>query len=199
MKFFFALIYSVACWNICSGQNTTRQKTQQFITSHALDTFIVYSYECDGCFIPLDSCAWEITYHLFWLKNGSYYKKQFKTCTDTDTELLSTVNPLSYYLAHKTAIDTETILPPLYYELKKNKNGKIDTLTGISEASHSYFHTFIFSVNNNVKEKSADIYDLNFITFDNGAVNVNYERNMRTYWARLIKQIETAHSKPNEL
>lgn len=156
----------------------------RLIQAH-VDTFLVYSLSCNGGLIPLDTCAYEQTRYLFWAKNVKTYLKRFDYCKDYKTIQIDTLNPLNFYFNNRLLIAKEVIKKPSYYEVKKTKKG-IDTILNTITVDHSCYHRFDFVVNKDTITKVVDIFDLNYIKFDNGKKNIYYRYNQRTKQKKLI-------------
>ena len=169
---------------------TADNKIQSFISEQNIDSFLIYSFPCVGNIGLSDSCKEGDTYYLLWTKNKRYFLKQFKTCGTSKILSIDTANPVSFYIANKNIIDKEEIKPPAYYEYRKTAKG-FDTIMLSSFIDHSCFHTFSFKVGSRKVEKSVDVYNLDFVKFDNGARNIFYKRNQQTLFKTLIdKTIE---------
>ena len=153
-----------------------------------VDTFLIYSYTCNGCGLPadpFDTCSYEETQYLFWMQNTKTFLKRFDYCKNYKTVELDTINPMTFYLKHKQIVDKEEIKEPTYYEIRKTKKG-IDTLINTLVVDHSYYHQFNFYTKNKSVKKSVDVYYLEFTKFDNGRKNIYYNYNQRTKLKTLI-------------
>lgn len=159
-------------------------RVNNYAAQNSIDTFLVYSFPCSGG-IPFDSCQYDEPHYLIWRQSGKFFLKRFDYCKTYQTLSLDVSNPLTFYLSNKRLIDKEKIRQPTYYEVKKNKT-TIDTLLVTSTVSHSCYHTFQLPLTKKPQYKSADIYDLDFKTFDNGKKNIFYNYNQRTKFKRLI-------------
>ena len=151
-----------------------------------VDTFLVYSYSCNGGLIPLDSCLYEEEQILFWQQDGQTFLQKFDYCKNFKVLKLDTLNPLTFYLKHKRTIGREDIKPPTYFEVKKSKIG-FDTIMNSLTVSHSCFHQFTLNLRGKVKEKSVNTFNLNFVKFDNGKMNIYRRYNQRTKLNALTK------------
>lgn len=163
-----------------------------------VDTFLIYSYSCNGGLIPLDSCKYEEPQFLFWQQSGQYYFQKFDYCSTYKILKLDTLNPLTFYLKHKSLIDKEAIKPPAYFDIKKGKHGT-NTIVNSITVSHSCFHEFIMNLKGSINHKSVNTYYLNYTRFDNGKLNIYRNYNQRTKLSALstmtsdlIRSLETA-------
>ena len=75
----FILIQFLWLSNFSIGQNV-EQRIQKFVTDQSIDSFIIYSYPCIGYSYRIDTCRPSDTHYLFWLKDTTYYVRQFTTC-----------------------------------------------------------------------------------------------------------------------
>jgi hypothetical protein len=91
---------------------------------------------------------------------------------------MDTLNPLKFYFLNNDDIEKDKLKPPTGFEYQR-KNNKIDTVFFISSIDHSCHHKFVFHLGDNSVEKWYDTYDLDFIKFDNGQKNINYEYNQQ--------------------
>jgi len=183
MKQLLLLNFFIAFFLIGSTQ-IVESRVAQFISSHSIDTFLVYSVPCSGS-VYLDSCQYDDPHFLFFKKKDNYYLKRFDYCTTYQPLLLDANNPLTYYLEDKAVIDTEEIKPPTYIEVKKKRN-KVDSLLTISSVSHSCYYKFQLSFGKEPVYKYANSYDLEFKVFDNGKDNMYYTYNQQTKLKALI-------------
>jgi len=180
----FIIISLILLYNISQSQ-VIDKKIQTFINEKNIDSFLVYSFPCEGGMALEDSCVQSDSYFLLWTQNTGYFVKQFKACIISTAIMLDSANPLSYYISNRKVINKEKIKPPTYYEYKKTKKG-IDTLILSSFIDHSCFHTFVFKMGRTIFEKSADNYNLDFVKFDNGHKNIYYNYNQHTLFKKLI-------------
>jgi hypothetical protein len=199
------LIISLLFFAITSpaiGQ-VVEQKIQEQIASLKslkIDTFIIYSFTCNGGLIPLDTCAYEDDQYLVWQQNTKTFLRRFNYCKDFKTIQIDTTNPLTFYFKNKRVIDKEKIKPPTYIEVRKTTKG-LDTIANSVTVSHSCFHQFDFITNGRTIHKSISTFDLDYKKFDNGKRNVYYNYNRQTYTKRLIdlmtKQLEQINNTEN--
>lgn len=159
-------------------------RVDKFITEKSIDTFLVYSFPCNGG-IAFDSCQNDEPTYLIWKLKGGYFLKRFDYCNTFKAISIDTINSLTYYLENKKVIDREEIKQPTYYEIKK-RGKKVDKLTVTSTIDHSCYHKFQLPLTKNPNFKYADTYDLNFKTFDNGKKNAYYTHNQNTKFKMLI-------------
>jgi len=171
-------------WAMTGQAQIIDLRVEKYIAQNCIDTLIVYSYPCSGC-IRSDSCHYEEPHYLIWQHNGGVFLKRFDYCKTYRALPLDSSNPLAFYLKNKRIIDKEQIRPPTYYELRKNKQ-ETDTLTVTSTVDHSSYHDFEFVLKEKKSHKYADIYDLDFKTFDNGRKNIYYTYNQKTRFKALI-------------
>ena len=170
-------------------------RVDKYIAQNSIDTFMVYSLPCSGGF-SFDSCQYEESHYLIWRQDEKFFLKRFDYGKTYRVLSLHSPNPLTYYMNNKRIIDKEQIHQPTYYQVKKNKT-TIDTLMITTAVDHSCYHTFRLPLAKKPKYKSADVYDLDFKTFDNGRKNIYYNYNQRTKFkglidltTKLIKQLE---------
>jgi hypothetical protein len=162
------------------------KKIETFVEQQKVDTFMVYSFPCSGE-ILLDSCGYEEPRYLFWKFENNYYLKRFEYCKTYKLIQIDSINPLRFYLTYKRIIDHEKIKPPTCYVFKHVKN-KIDTLIESSSVDHSCYHTFLLNIGKQSLTKYADVYDLDFVKFDDGRKNIFFVYNNRTKLKSLVDQ-----------
>ena len=183
----FILIQFLWLSNFSIGQNV-EQRIQKFVTDQSIDSFITYSYPCIGYSYRIDTCRPSDTHYLFWLKDTTYYVRQFTTCKTSKTILINSINPLRFYITNRQTIDTEEIRLPTYYDYRKKKN-RIDTVEVITTIDHSCHHTFSFNLKSKFIVKSVDIFNLDFMNFDTGQKNIYYDYNRKSKLKILIDDI----------
>ncbi len=186
MKIILSLV--ALCLTFSINAQVVDERVQNKINSLRqtnVNTFLIYSLSCNGGLIPLDTCAYEQTQYLFWTKNLKTYLKRFDYCKDYKPIQLDTLNPLNFYFANKLLIVKEVIKQPTYYVVKKTKKG-IDTILNTITVDHSCYHKFDFVLNKDITTKVIDIFDLNYVKFDNGKKNIYYSYNQRTKQKKLI-------------
>jgi hypothetical protein len=179
-----SLLILFLLWKLPGLTQIVGGRIDKYTTQYSIDTFLVYSFPCSGG-VPFDSCQYDEPHYLIWRQSGSFFIKRFDYCKTYQTLPLDTANPLTFYLNNKRILDKEQIRQPTYYEVKKNKT-KVDTLMITSTVNHSCYHKFRLSLTKKPKYKYADIYDLDFKTFDNGKKNIYYNYNQRTRFKALI-------------
>ena len=181
------LLFSTVFTISSQGQviDTKLQKQVNNLKVSNVDTFLIYSVACNGRLIPIDTCASEETKYLFWVQNSKTFLKRFDYCEDFKVIQLDTANPLTFYIKNKRAIDKEKIKPPTYHEIRKTKKG-LDTLINSVMVDHSCYHQFDIKINSKSFEISIDIFNLNYVTFDNGKKNIYYNYNKQTKQNKLI-------------
>lgn len=186
----FSTCLILLLYSFSSHSQSLDTKIEAFLKKESIDSFLIYSYPCIGYQEISDTCSARNERYLLWIKNNRYYIKQYKECNISTSVILKSNNPLDFYINNKQIIDTEIIKPPEHYEYQKNKAG-FDTLFVRISVDHSCFHTFRFSLGNQIVNKSADIFDLNYPKFDNGEKNINYDYNEATKFKALIDQLLT--------
>jgi hypothetical protein len=70
----------------------------------------------------------------------------------------------------------------------KHVKNKIDTLLETSGVDHSCYPTFLFNIGKRSLTKSADVYDLDFVSFADGRKNIYHDYNNKTKLKSLIDQ-----------
>lgn len=182
MRLFFVILF--LSMTFLGLTQVVSKQVDKYVIENRIDTFLVYSYPCNG-YIPIDSCGYEESSFLIWQQKGNYYLKKFDYCSHFNKIPIAPFNSLSYYLSNKTDIDNEEIRQPAYYEVRMRKN-KIDTLQYSSMVSHSCSHKFQLPFSEKGKCKYADTYDIDFKDFNNGKQNVNYTYNQNTKFKKMI-------------
>ena len=160
-------------------------RVNRFLSTHSIDTFLVYSTPCSGG-IMLDSCQYDEPHFVFFKQNESYYLKRFDYCTTYQSLSIDDTNPLTYYLQHKVVIDTEEVKPPSYIEAIKKKRRKVESTIITLSVSHSCYYQFQLPFTKEPLYKTIDSFDLEFKTFDNGKENMYYAYNQQTKLKALI-------------
>jgi hypothetical protein len=182
-----------------AGSAQVVEKTvNKFISEHKVDTCMVYSVVCYGG-IALDTCAIEGPRYLFWKADGKYCLKRFDYCKKYPSMDIDSTNPLHFYLKYRKKIDSEQIRPPTKSIKIIRKNGKVVTITEISMRDHSCHPTFLLHLGSRSFTKSADEYNLDFLTFDDGKKNIYCDYNNNTKFkalidltSRYLKELETS-------
>jgi hypothetical protein len=182
-KLFIWILFLNACTS--SNGQMVKDDIESFIKVRAIDTFLIYYQPCIGYSYPADTCQPKDTHYLLWKESNEYFAKKFQTCYTSNSNSIDIKNPLAYYIANRQTINDEEIKQPTYLKsVKKRKT--IDTIMVITAIDHSCHYKFMFGLNGVVTKKSADEFDLNFIKFDTGEMNINYEYNQKTKLKKLI-------------
>ena len=161
------------------------QRQKERLKRTYVDTFLVYTFTCNGRLPQVDSCNCEESQYLFWIQNGTTFFRRFDYCKDYNVITLDTINPLTFYFLNRQIIEKEKINKPTYFEVKRTIKG-IDSLKKSISVNHACFHQFNFDINNLTMEKEINIFDLDFIKFDNGKKNIYYKYNQNTMQKKLI-------------
>jgi hypothetical protein len=151
-----------------------------------VDTFLVYSYWCNGGLIPLDSCLSEDTQYLFWRQDKSNYLQRFDYCKDYVATKLDTTNPFTFFINNVKIIRAEEIKAPTSVEIKRTNKG-IDTIVSNLTISHSCFHRYELYLKKKLTKKSVNTFYLEFVKFDDGKTNIYRKYNRQTKLYTLTK------------
>ena len=156
-----------------------------------VDTFLIYSLTCNGRLPALDSCSYEESQYLFWVRNSNSYVQKFDYCKNYSSLALDTLNTFLFFLANRIQIEKEKIKMPTY--IKSKKGNVVDKV--VSLVDHDCFNEISFHIKNELIHKTVSEYDLNFEKFDNGRKNIYYNYNQSTKLKRLIDLINNSLSK----
>jgi hypothetical protein len=136
-------------------------KTIDSLKDSGVDTFGVYSVDFIKT-VRLDSCEeangkWEWAAFIQWIKNKiTYHQKLTKRCQFMPIELDSSAI-ISFYIANKTSIDKERIMPVIT-GASKDKNGNIQF--GYEGIANSTYHSIYCYLNGVSKFTRFDQYEL---------------------------------------
>jgi hypothetical protein len=124
-----------------------------------IDTIGAYEQDYVGAYV-LDSCMcgiipWEAYVH--WIDNGVTYHKKFTECCQYESIRIKHSVLINYYVAAKTKIDTEKIMPVITGSSIDNKG---DTLIEFSMVDHTTDFTFYCSLNGHSRFTRFQYYDL---------------------------------------
>jgi len=169
------------------------QKQVDRLKHQNVDSFLIYSLSCNGGLISLDTCAYEATQYLFWVKDKSCFIKRFDYCRSYKVVLLDRVSPLSFYFTYKNQIDKEELKMPTYVQSKK---GNITT-TITTTVDHACFYEMTFQIKSKSIIKRVSDFNLTFKEFDNGKKNLYYDFNQNTKLKALTDQITELIGKLN--
>src|SRR5947207_15836075 len=73
------------------------QRQIDTLKSSKVDTFLIYSFTCNGGLMPFDTCAYEKTQYLFWTQNTKTFLQRYDYCKRYKAIQLDTINPLVFY------------------------------------------------------------------------------------------------------
>jgi hypothetical protein len=183
MKLLILYIF-LSCSLITKGQVIEDNIQTHLINPFKIDSFLIYSLECSGDMISLDTCGYEKPKYVFWKQDSKYFLKKFDYCNEFKTIQIDSNNPLRFYIVNKEIIDKEEIKNPTYYNTKGNKSS-IVTLT----VDHACYHELTLHLKTNSKIKHVNTYYLDFAKFDNGRKNIFYNTNQKTKLKSLTDKI----------
>jgi hypothetical protein len=188
MKSIILFILLVGLCYIGKGQ-VLRSRIDSFVKVNKVDSFLVYTRFLQGKLF-LDSCQWEEPHYLFWRQHGQWLLKKFDYCVTSKNVVLGSFNPLKFYFSNKRRISQEEIKPPTYYQVIL-KNGRKDTLSVTSTASHQPFFHFEFVAGDTIKKIEISEYELEFKSFESGQKNIYYSINQKTKLKKLVDVTST--------
>jgi hypothetical protein len=183
VRFLFFLAFLISL-SIRSNGQILEHRIESFAKEQKIDSFLIYTIS-DSDDISPDSCLWEKPHYLFWQQKGQWFTKKFDYCQTFKKVLLDSINPLKFYLLHKSKIEKEEILLPEYHQTVTRK-GRKEVHTVTLQAGHQLSHKFQFFVGGGATLKYAGKYDLELSKFDNGERNINYPINQKTKLKALI-------------
>jgi len=176
----------LTCFVISANGQIINSKLQNQIDKlkqSNVDTFLIYSFYCDGESIRLDTCSYNEQEYLFWVKENSYFIKKFDDCKTYKSILLNSINPFSFYIKFKDSINKEEIKMPSLIT-SKNSNKEITSIL-----SHDCFYKMSFNLKKENISKKVSQYNLTFKKFDDGNMNRYYHYNQNTKLKALVNQL----------
>jgi hypothetical protein len=143
-----------------------------------VDTIMIFAPGCGGRIGTPDTCTWDLPKYITWVQKGQYFLKKVTICGQPQTALLTTDNPLSWYLAHQNEILQEEIKEPI----SKMINGTYLT----TSVSHVNYYDFTMLIGDSTYEKHVNEYNLHLKSFDGKTKNINYYYNQHTRLKALL-------------